>query len=85
MDLRKQAKIDRLLYSLTLVPLLTAPAVAEEKKQAVKSDHMIVTATRTEAPSRITVTPPLTASIPGSNGSSREPFRCLSAPHSGRT
>ncbi|WP_028317872.1 TonB-dependent receptor plug domain-containing protein [Desulfobulbus elongatus] len=44
----KQVKIDRLVYALALVPLLAVPAAAEGKKQTVKGDDMIVTATRTE-------------------------------------
>ena len=45
---RKQVKIDQLLFALALVPVFAAPVCAEETKQPVTADEMVVTATRTE-------------------------------------
>lgn len=41
-------QVDKLLFALALLPIIVMPAVAEEKKQTMKADEMVVTATRTE-------------------------------------
>ena len=45
---KKQMKIHQCIFALALMPFVVMPAKAEEKKQVVKSDEMVVTASRTE-------------------------------------
>jgi len=44
----KQMKMDHLLFAMALIPIMVMPAVAEEKKQTMKADEMVVTASRSE-------------------------------------
>ncbi len=44
----KQLKMKPLLVSVALVPMVVLTAVAEEKKQVVKGEDMVVTSTRTQ-------------------------------------
>lgn len=48
MDKTRSIHLDKLLFAFALVPIVIASAQAEEQKQVVKGQELVVTATRTE-------------------------------------